>query len=120
MALPSLALKVTPASATRRRSCWIFFRFSRCRLARKSAKSAYGSGSRLCQWNCTVLRMAQPASRAAAWSASSRKSRWADDISFERASCSMAASSANRCSGVPARSRGPGTGVKGIASSNFG
>jgi hypothetical protein len=43
----------------------------------------------LVQWNWTVLRIDQPASRVAAWSASSRNSRCADESLAERASCSM-------------------------------
>ena len=56
-----------------------------------------------------------------AWSASSRKSRCADESLASRASCSMPRSSSSRVlvRRAPAGA-GPGTGVNGIASSSFG
>ena len=67
-----------------------------------------------------LLRIDQPASTAAAWSASSRNRRWAEERPAWRAIASMPRRSINRCSCVVARRRGPGTGVNGIAPVSLG
>ena len=117
---PRERLKVTPASRTLRRSCWIFLRLSRCRLARKSSKSAYGAAR---GWSSGTAPCCAASSRrrAAALVGVVEEQQVRDDsLRLARQRAASRCSSTARAAASRASRRGPGTGVNGTAPSSLG
>src|SRR5882757_3882011 len=110
-----------PLSATRRRSRFAFLRFSAVKVARKASNDSYPW---LYQWNWQSRRRINPAdSKRSAVSSAGNSTCQDDRRSFSAYAIAVLikASVAVLTSALGwTRRRGPRTGVKGTADSNFG